>query len=119
MIAARPRVGVPSVTVGDTMSAVADELERIRTLGLRIEGAICAVAVRSSVDAALIGELQQLDAMLQHVAALRDFLGTLANQPEADAALDTSSALERVTLGEVRSRLGGDAGDADEGWEML
>jgi hypothetical protein len=108
--------------VGDMLYALAEELERARVLGLRVEGAICAIAVRSSLDGAVVGELQQLDAVLQHIAALRDFVGELARQGGELGALDTAHALDRVTLAEVRTRLGGTYlnGDSpDEIWEML
>jgi len=107
--------------VGDVFSALGEELERARSLGLRVEGAICAIAVRSSIDGAVVSELQQLDTVLQHIAALRDFVTELARQG-APASVATASALDRVTLAEVRTRLGGrylDGDDPDEIWEML
>ncbi len=125
MVAASPSRAVaqpePLTPTGDVLSAIADELERVRTLGLRIEGAICAIAVRSSIDASLVGELQQLDAILQHVAALRDFTSELSRNVDSKNALVLGPALDRVTLGDVRARLG--CGyveeNPDEVWEML
>lgn len=113
---------MPLTPVCDVFAALAEELERARSLGLRVEGAICAIAVRSSIDDAVVCELQQLDAVLQHVAALRDFAAELARQGEAIGVVAIASALDRVTLGEVRTRLGGrrlDGDDPDEVWEML
>ncbi|MEQ1707876.1 MAG: hypothetical protein ABL864_06055 [Terricaulis sp.] len=113
----------PQLTpVRDVFSALAEELERARSLGLRVEGAICAIAVRSSIDGSVVSELQQLDAVLQHIAALRDFASELARQSVGVGEVATASALERVTLGEVRVRLGGrylDGDDPDDNWEML
>ncbi len=113
----------PQLTpVRDVFSALAEELERARSLGLRVEGAICAIAVRSSIDGSVVSELQQLDAVLQHIAALRDFASELARQSAGVGEVATASALERVTLGEVRVRLGGrylDGDDPDDNWEML
>ena len=79
-------------------------------------------AVRSSLDNAVVSELQHLDAVLQHIAALRDFVGELARQGGAPGSVATASALERVSLAEVRTRLGGtylNGDNPDEIWEML
>lgn len=121
----RPQVPEPEpqlTAVRDVFSALAEELERARSLGLRVEGAICAIAVRSSIDGSVVSELQQLDAVLQHIAALRDFASELARNSIGAGEVATASALERVTLGEVRVRLGGrylDGDNPDETWEML
>ena len=121
----RPQVPEPEpqlTAVRDVFSALAEELERARSLGLRVEGAICAIAVRSSIDGSVVSELQQLDAVLQHIAALRDFASELARHSIGAGEVATASALERVTLGEVRVRLGGrylDGDNPDETWEML
>lgn len=106
--------------VGDVFTALADELERARTLGLRVEGAICAIAVRAAIDSSVIAELQQLDAVLQHIAALRDFAGEAARACGDVSSIDVTPALERVTLAEVRARLAGENDvDEAESWEML
>lgn len=107
--------------VCDILLMLAEELERARTLGLRIEGAICAIAVRSQIDGALVSELQHLDAVLQHIAALRDYTAELSRNCDRAQRVATESALDRITLGEVRARLaGGDAKDSpDDVWEML
>lgn len=103
------------------MTALADELERARTLGLRVEGAICAIAVRAAIDSSVIAELQQLDAVLQHLGALRDFAGEVSRTCDSQFAVDVTSALDRVTLAEVRARLARETdGEDDAGrWEML
>jgi hypothetical protein len=105
----------------EVLSSVADELEHARTLGLRVEGAICAMAVQATVDGAIVGELQQLDAIIQHIAALRDFTAALAQNCDAEQVVAVRSALDRITLGEVRKRLSGgnEQEDEDECWEML
>ncbi|MEQ1617095.1 MAG: hypothetical protein ABL883_01975 [Terricaulis sp.] len=118
----QPQVAEALTPVRDVFSLLADELERARTLGLRVEGAICAIAVRSSIDGAVVAELQQLDAVLQHIAALRDFAAEAARQAQVDQSIATQSALARITLGDVRSRLSGgfiDANLSDDGWEIL
>ncbi len=125
MASARSIVSAPEeapTPVGDVFYALAEELERARVLGLRVEGAICAIAVRSALDGDVVGELQQLDAVLQHIAALRDYVAELARQGGELGAVGTASALDRITLAEVRTRLGGAflSGDnPDEIWEML
>ncbi len=106
----------------DVLSLLADELERARTLGLRVEGAICAIAIRTSIDDGVVAELQQLDAVLQHIGALRDFAAEASRQAHDDTLLATQSALARITLGDVRARLAGgflDANLSDDGWEIL
>lgn len=105
----------------DVFSSLAEELERARVLGLRVEGAICAFAVRSALDGSVVSELQQLDAILQHIAALRDFAAELSRTADPNHRVDAGSAIERITLGEVRQRLsGGYLEDSpDDVWEML
>lgn len=110
----------PLVSQADVFVALADELERARTLGLRVEGAICAIAVRAAIDSAVIAELQQLDAVLQHLAALRDFVGELARQADGARKISLVSALDRITLADVHARLAGDCDSGpDERWEMF
>lgn len=93
----------------DILLAVARELERVRSLGWRIEKAVCMLAVQAGVDDKIIGELQQLDAMQQQVAALHDFLLALSGAQLQPALLPVSAALERVTLSDVKERLSGGA----------
>jgi len=112
-------IGNP-VRLADAVALVSQELERIRVLGLRVEQTICAVAVRSAIDSAVVAELQHLDALIQHVAALRDFSEQVAVECSDDAVVDLEAALERVTLADVRRRLGGASADqTDERWEIL
>lgn len=116
---APPAEGQASVAA--VLSSVAEELERTRALGLRVEGAICAIAVRSAIDGSVVAELQQLDAVLQQIAALRDYVSQLASHCDPTFEVETASALDRITLAEVRARLGG-AGfedNSEDGWEML
>lgn len=109
-----------AISVADVLTTLGQELERIRVLGLRVEQTICAIAVRSSLDTALIAELQHLDAVLQHVAALRDFSEQVALQCDDQAPVDIAEALERVTLADVRARLAQRDHDGnDDGWEIL
>jgi hypothetical protein len=108
-------------SVAAVLSSVAEELERTRALGLRVEGAICAIAVRSAIDGAVVAELQQLDAVLQQIAAVRDYVSQLAAHCDPSYEVGTATALDRITLAEVRARLGGASleDDSEDGWEML
>ncbi|MBY0563593.1 MAG: hypothetical protein K2P58_05325 [Hyphomonadaceae bacterium] len=113
-------LGAP-IPVAEIFLMVAEELERARVLGLRIEGAICAIAVRSELDAALVSELQQLDAVLQHIAALRDYAAEISRHSAHLPKVATESALNRITLNEVRARLAGEHFDdnPNDAWEVL
>ena len=106
--------------IADTLTVLGQELERVRVMGLRVEQTICAIAVRSSIDSALIGELQHLDAVIQQIAALRDFSEQLALQCDESVQVDLTPALERITLAELRGRLAQDnSSTTAEGWEIL
>lgn len=108
------------VRVTDAVAVLSQELERIRVLGLRVEQTICAIAVRSAIDGAVVAELQHLDALIQHIAALRDFAEQVAVECSDDARIDLEAALERVTLADVRRRLARESADQpEERWEML
>lgn len=98
--------------VADVLAALARELEHARSVGTRVEAAFCAHAVRTELDAAVIRDMQQLDSLIQQLAALRDFVSTLASCASGSAAI--GSALERVPLGDVRARLSGGLGAAIE-----
>lgn len=106
--------------VPEIFLALAGELERARALGLRVESAICALAVSAPVDANAVSELQQFDAILQHIAALRDFAAEIAVHIDPSHNVAAAPALDRITLDEVRTRLAGD--DASDGsrenWEF-
>lgn len=118
--AAEEREGA-QVPAAEIFLLLAEELERARVLGLRIEGAICSIAVRTELDAGLVSELQQLDAVLQHIAALRDYAAEVSRCSAHLPKVATESALDRVTLNEVRTRLAGDFFDdkPDDVWEMM
>lgn len=117
----RPLVGAgQAAPVATVLIAMAEELEHARALGLRVEGAICAVAVKTTIDSGVVEGLQQLDSVLQRIAALRDYVIELAAQCDPTIEVETASALERVKLEEVRARLAGARGHHDgDGWEML
>lgn len=93
--------------VGEVHRRVEAELERLRLIGLEIEQSLCNAADGWSIDDQRVRDLQQLDYLLQHLAALRDFLGALS-APVA-ARVDLKAPLSRVPLEALRARLGGDA----------
>lgn len=104
----------------DTIATLSQELERIRVLGLKVEQTICAIAVRSAIDSAVVAELQHLDVLIQHIAALRDFSEQVAVECSDDAKIDLEAALDRVTLADVRRRLAHEgANDRQDNWEVL
>lgn len=106
--------------MAEILDAIARELEHARGVGTRLEAAFCSHAVRSTLDGAVIQDMQQLDGMIQHLAALRDFVSTLAKTATGSAS--TATALERILLGDVRARLGGGVGYQPEGetevWQL-
>lgn len=113
--------GAGEAPVVDVLGAIADELERTRSLGLRVEGAICVAALAASADVSVIEELQQFDLILQRVAALRDFALELARRCDPGHEVNVDSALARITLEDMRSRLAGVGQDdeSSEAWEMV
>jgi len=113
------RLSADARALCDVFASMADELENARVLGLRVEQTICGIAVRSSLDSAIVGELQHLDAILQQIAALRDFAASLATAADPAQMIETRTALDRITLGDMRSRLAGELGGGEEGWEFL
>ena len=108
--------------LGDVLETLAGELEQLRCLGLRVEGAICQIVVRAAIDPAVVAELQQLDMVLQQLGALRSYTAQVAQECEAKGDISVRAALDQVTLAELRARLAGqqeeDASDLD-GWEIL
>jgi hypothetical protein len=115
-----PAAAVAKTAISDVLLSVADELERVRVLGLRIERTVIGLAMSPGVDASVIGELQQLDAILQQIAGLRDYAANIAKGCDAGHGVDPATALACVTLEDMRQRLAGVAPeDAEDGWEML
>lgn len=94
--------------VAEVLVALAYELEHVRIVGMRVEAAFCAHAVRATLDISVIRDMQQLDGVLQHLAALRDFVTTLSQDIRGEAPI--IAALDRVFLGDVRARLSGGRG---------
>lgn len=108
--------------LGDVLETLADELEQLRCLGLRVENAICQIVVRAAIDPAVVAELQQLDMVLQQLGALRSYTAQVAQECDTKGDISVRAALDQVTLAELRARLAGqqeeDVSDLD-GWEIL
>jgi len=113
--------GETQTPIVDVLSVLSGELERVRILGSRVEVAICEIAVQSSIDSRIVSELQHLDAILQHIGALRDYVSELSSRCDVALGVVTASALDRVSLADVRARLSGeDPGDDEDGeWELV
>lgn len=104
----------------DVFASLAQELEQARALSLRIEGAMCALAVEGHASATVIGDLQQFDAVIQRLGALRDFTSALSQSTPIEQRIVIGEALERITLASVRAELSGSQSDEGDGvWEML
>ena len=90
----------------DVLGAAAIELETIRSLGLRVERTACALSILPAERIDAVEELQQIDIMLQKLAALRDFMSELSQSPGEIGSREIAAALDAVHLESVRSRLG-------------
>lgn len=105
-----------TLSASELLTNLAQELERMRVLGMRIELSMCQMAVSASSEGEWMEDVQQLDLLLQQAAALRDFTSALARAQGADAQIDAESALAQITLGDVRQRLAGEtAAESDDG----
>jgi len=91
--------------LGDVHRRISEEIERLRVMGLDIETSLLRSADDWSIDESHVRELQQLDSLLQHLAALRDFVASLV--PNAAGQVDLVAALRRVPLEALRARLAG------------
>ncbi|MBI1251536.1 MAG: hypothetical protein GC189_08700 [Alphaproteobacteria bacterium] len=99
-----PELARPLPALLDTL---ASELEVVRSLGERVESAICAAQRHTHSDAQTVEDLQQIDLMLQQLSALRDFLKAVASTGALDSHVQIAAGLARITLAEMKSRLSG------------
>lgn len=105
-----------TLPMSELLTNLAQELERMRALGMRVELSMCQMAVSASAEGEWMEDVQQLDLLLQQAAALRDFASTLARAQGADVKIDAEAALAQITLGDVRQRLAGEtATESDDG----
>ena len=93
--------------LGEVLAAAATELQHAYERGLVLENAILGMMKRIPNGAADAAELQHLDLVLQHVHAVSDFLGALAQSGGNLGAVTVTDALARVKLADVRDRLSG------------
>jgi hypothetical protein len=93
--------------LGEVLAAAATELQHAYERGLVLENAILGMMKRIPDGAADAAELQHLDLVLQHVHAVSDFLGALAQSGGNLGAVTVTDALARVKLADVRDRLSG------------
>lgn len=98
--------------MSEVCDRVGGELER---LSLALAGLECslsgAAAEGWALDEPWVQDLQQLDSIAQHVAALREFIRWMRFLPSGRA--DLGRALELVPLEHMRARLAGDAPTAE------
>lgn len=91
-----------SVCARELFARLAAELEVMHETAARIEGSL------SGVGAASMRDVQRMDYLLQHLAALRNVAEYLRDVPEQQAArFDLAAAASEVTLGDVKKRLCG------------
>jgi hypothetical protein len=116
MIAASPQEAgsAEETPISGVLLGIASELERVRQLGWRVERATCGLAVLPGAALETLRELQNLDAMLQQLAALRDFLVALSGVQGRLPLTEVTSALERITLSDLQARLAGQPNDTSE-----
>jgi hypothetical protein len=102
-------------SVGEICLRIARELESLRQRGVTLEQSICVHALDGS-GGANVADLQEMDFLLQHIAALRDFMSAMSSSMPDNARFDPAWALQRVRLGALRNRLSGvsDAAAASE-----
>ncbi|MCC6918011.1 MAG: hypothetical protein IT548_02340 [Alphaproteobacteria bacterium] len=109
--------------INKVFQALAGELEHAREMTLRVEGAVCDLSHHIPPDASMLDGLQQLDKVVQHLAALRDYVAALSGHDGAFCPDRAATAANRITLHDVRSRLGGGLAGAGvetaEVWEEV
>ncbi len=93
--------------IGEICRRVALEIELVRNMAARLELSLCAMTAGVGIDEERVRDLQQLDVMQQHLAALRDFLSELSMLPAARGPIELVSALDRVLIDDLRRRLEG------------
>jgi hypothetical protein len=109
------------VTIGELCRRLAVEMEATRAMGLHIEGSLCSLTVKAENASERLLDLQMLDVMLQHLAAMRDVLTAVHSHASPDVLVSLGAILNRVTLGDLRARLHGQeqVGSWDDELEFL
>ena len=107
-------------TLAGALVGVADELQRRAGEGARLESTCARLAGLAGLDERAMEELQALDRVTQHLAALARYVGVLSDEPAAAHEVDLTAALRAVPLAALARSLEkaephagalGDAGD--------
>jgi hypothetical protein len=86
-------------------------------MAARLELSLCVMTATGDLDDERVRDLQQLDLMHQHLAALRDFLNEVSRHATENDRVNLMSALDRVLLSELRGRLAGGSPDETQAAE--
>lgn len=89
----------------DVLRACADEMALLAKLGLKLEQTLSSLAPMLQARDALVEEMQGLDRLVQHAAALHALLLSAASSAPADTRLDMESAIDAIALDEMSMRL--------------
>ncbi|HVY85151.1 MAG TPA: hypothetical protein VG943_08455 [Caulobacterales bacterium] len=104
---AKSSTGPARMPDAELCARLASELESLRAIGLRIELSLCSAADAWDVTDGRLHDLQQLDYLLQHLGALRDFLSALSDAAGGEASAAQAHALGRIRLADLKARLEG------------
>lgn len=99
-------------SVSSVCARVSAELQRLSVITVQLEASLSSAADGWAVDERRLRDLQQLDALSQHLAALRDFMASLPSS--AFGGVDLAPSLKLVPLEALRGRLAGEAPARDE-----
>lgn len=99
--------GGPAASLDAVLGAVSAEASLARAKFERLQGAMGELILHCPADrrAAVMADVQLVDALAQHLEAISAFTGELARTSGVVAALQVEAALDMVTLAEVRGRL--------------
>lgn len=97
----------PDHDLGTVLHRVCQELRDVAAAIERVEPHLSgpAVLLPEAGDAERTRALQEIDLALQTVRGLSDFVGSLARALPADCLVETATALNVVTLSDMRQRL--------------
>ncbi len=98
-------------TVGELFQRLALELDALSEMGARIERSVCSGVLTGSLDDECVREMQQLDQLLQQIAALRGFVAVVGDEQMGETRISINAALGMVPLAQMKARLGAGRGD--------
>lgn len=107
----------PAPTVADVLLSISAEIERVEELARRIERSLCDAASDGEIESRSPAELQELDMVIQSLAAIREFASVTAQASTLSARLDIEPALQLMRLAGMRARLSGSIGEEMESGE--